>query len=145
VFDGNRYRKEVLRPLLDSGDRTFDDVFAIFSVDVDESDESRIQVRIEEVVGFWRKEQSSPRYKSLVSALLKQRAELSAVLLDPAQLLEREQRRELRAVAARAAGEQHRIRERDAGEIGGEVDGRAHARASQPSVAESKTGPCVQV
>lgn len=84
MFDSNAYRKEVLRPLLDSGGRDFSDAFALIGLDPEVDQEAVIRSRLDDVVAFWRKEQSSPRYKSLVTALLAERDEISATLLDPA-------------------------------------------------------------
>lgn len=70
MFDSNAYRKEVLRPLLDSGGRDFSDAFALVGLDPEVDQEAVIRSRLDDVVAFWRKEQSSPRYKSLVTALL---------------------------------------------------------------------------
>lgn len=84
MFDANAYRKDVLKPLLDGGRRTSEDAFMVFALDPATDDVSAIQARIDEVVAFWRKEQSSPRYKGLVTALLKERDELAGQLLDPA-------------------------------------------------------------
>ncbi len=83
AFDDNAYRKEILKPLLDGGTRDFHDAFAIFGLDPSVDDDAAIRSRVDEVVVFWRREQSrNPRYKALVTALLGQQKELSAPLLD---------------------------------------------------------------
>jgi hypothetical protein len=82
VFDANSYRKEVLKPLLDRGEHDVSDPFTVVGLDPSVDDEDLIRARVGEVVAFWRKEQSSPRYKGLVSSLLKQQDVISAQLLD---------------------------------------------------------------
>lgn len=81
-FDGNAYRKEVLKPLLEAGGSDFDDKFALIGLDPSVDDGTVIAARITEVVAFWRREQSQPRYKGLASALLAQRDEMRDELLD---------------------------------------------------------------
>ncbi len=81
-FDGNSYRKEVLKPLLDAGEHAVSDPFAILGLDPGVDDDELIRTRVTEVVAFWRKEQSSPRYKGLVSSLLKQQDAISMQMLD---------------------------------------------------------------
>ena len=64
---------------------------------------------------------------------------------DAAQLGEVDERRELGAVAAGAAREQHRVAQRNSRQLGREVDGGlAHEAAPQPSASDGNTGPCVQ-
>ena len=82
-FDGNRYRKEVLKPLLDRGAFAVEDPFAVLALDPDVDDAATIGERLDEVVAFWRKEQSSPRYKGLVTSLLGEHDRIRAELLDP--------------------------------------------------------------
>lgn len=82
MFDANSYRKEVLKPLLDRGEHDVRDPFAVVGLDPSVDDEELIRRRMGEVVAFWRKEQASPRYKGLVSSLLKQQDLISAQLLD---------------------------------------------------------------
>ncbi|HMJ77172.1 MAG TPA: hypothetical protein VK507_14435 [Iamia sp.] len=82
MFDANSYRKEVLKPLLDRGEHDVSDPFTVVGLDPSVDDEDLIRQRMGEVVAFWRKEQSSPRYKGLVSSLLKQQDAISAQLLD---------------------------------------------------------------
>lgn len=82
MFDANAYRKEVLKPLLDKGEHDVRDPFTVVGLDPSVDDEELIRQRMGEVVAFWRKEQSSPRYKGLVSSLLKQQDAISAQLLD---------------------------------------------------------------
>ncbi len=82
-FDGNRYRKDVLKPLLAQGDFEVSDPFTVLGLDPSVDDAALIRDRVGEVVAFWRKEQSSPRYKGLVAALLDQQDAISAELLDP--------------------------------------------------------------
>lgn len=96
MFDSNAYRREVLRPLLDSGDRQFADPFLVMGLDPSVDDPTALRARIDEVVAFWRKEQSSPRYRSLVSALLDQRERFARQLLDPTERAE---------ISARVTGE----------------------------------------
>lgn len=83
MFDGNAYRKEVLKPLLDRGEHDVSDPFAVLGLDPSVDDEELIRARVDDVVAFWRKEQSSPRYKGLVSSLLAQQDRISALMLDP--------------------------------------------------------------
>ncbi|HEX7132933.1 MAG TPA: hypothetical protein VF228_10170 [Iamia sp.] len=82
MFDANSYRKEVLKPLLDRGEHDVSDPFTVVGLDPSVDDEDLIRQRMGEVVAFWRKEQSSPRYKGLVSSLLKQQDVISGQLLD---------------------------------------------------------------
>ncbi len=82
MFDSNAYRKDVLKSLLDEEQRSFDDPFKVFGLDPAVDDVAAIRTRIDEVVAFWRKEQSSPRYKGLVTVLLKERETLASQLLD---------------------------------------------------------------
>lgn len=82
AFDANSYRKEVLKPLLDRGEHDVSDPFAVVGLDPSVDDEELIRQRMGEVVAFWRKERSSPRYKGLVSSLLDQQDAISAQLLD---------------------------------------------------------------
>lgn len=84
AFDGNRYRKEVLKPLLDGGRAAVDDPFDLFDLDLAEDDTRVIQARIDEVVTFWRREQSSPRYRNVVTGLIKDKDALAAQVLNPA-------------------------------------------------------------
>lgn len=84
AFDDNAYRKEVLKPLRDSGEREFNDAFKIFGLDPSIEDEAAIKARVDEVTGSWRREQQSRTsgYKPLVTALQARQKELSATLLD---------------------------------------------------------------
>lgn len=84
AFDGNRYRKDVLKPLLDGGRSAVDDPFELFDLDLAEDDQRVIQARIDEVVTFWRREQSSPRYRNVVTGLIKDKNALAAQVLNPA-------------------------------------------------------------
>lgn len=84
MFDSNNYRKQVLKPLLDNGRPDTDDPFTLFDIELAEDDTAKIKARIDEVIAFWRKEQSSPRYRNLVTTLLKDRESLAQTLLDPA-------------------------------------------------------------
>lgn len=81
-FDGNRYRATVLRPLLDGGRPATEDPFALFAIDLDEDDLTVIRGRVDEVVRFWRGEQSNPRYRNVVNSLIKDREVLAAHVLD---------------------------------------------------------------
>ena len=102
-FDGNRYRKEVLKPLLDSGTTDLDDKFALAGLDPATDDDEVIEARLAEVVAFWRREQSQPRYKGLAAALLAQREQMAEVLLDPVRRAELRSRRQAAGAAADAA------------------------------------------
>lgn len=82
-FDGNDYRKRVLAPLLAAGVVSLDDPFTLLGVGIDCDDTVVLRERLVEVVGFWQRERNSPRYKGLVGELVRHRAELEAVLLDP--------------------------------------------------------------
>jgi hypothetical protein len=84
AFDGNAYRKAVLRSMLDSPPATLDP-FTVFALPLDEDDQTVIDHQVSAVVAFWQREQNSARYRALVTRLLDQRAELSAVVRDPAQ------------------------------------------------------------
>ena len=82
MFDANSYRKEVLKPLLDRGEHDVSDPFTVVGLDPSVDDEDLIRQRMGEVVAFWRKERSSPRYAGLVRSLLEQQDAISAQLLD---------------------------------------------------------------
>jgi len=83
AFDENAYRKEVLKPLLDAESRDFRNAFALFGLPPSVDDVAAIRAQVDEVTVFWRREQSrNPRYKALVTALLAQKNELTATLLD---------------------------------------------------------------
>jgi hypothetical protein len=81
-FDGNAYRKAVLRPLLDSPPTTLDP-FTVFDLAPDEDDQAVIDARVAAVVAFWQREQNSSRYRALVTRLLDERDALSRVVRDP--------------------------------------------------------------
>jgi len=85
AFDGNDYRKVVLAPLLAAGVVTLDDPFRLVGLSIDCDDTALLRARLAEVVGFWQRERNSPRYKGLVSELVRRRPELEAVLFDPQQ------------------------------------------------------------
>lgn len=109
MFDPNNYRKAVLKPLLEGGLDTIDDPFALFDVDLHVDDVGVISARVDEVVAFWRKEQSSARYRNVAEGLLKQRDALSA------QILDREARiaNRARVVAQRSAYDAQRFADLD--------------------------------
>lgn len=86
-FDENAYRKSVLAPMLAAGAVRMDDPFALLGLDPDDprlEDAAALRTRLAEVVGFWQRERSSPRYKSLAGELVRQRASLERLVLDPA-------------------------------------------------------------
>lgn len=83
MLDTNRYRRDVLKVLLDEGRPSMDDPFSLFALDPGMNDATAIRSQVDEVIAFWRKEQSSPRYKNLATALLKDRDALAAEVLDP--------------------------------------------------------------
>lgn len=88
TFDGHRYRRDVLKALMEGKCSPTDDPFFLFDVDIAVDDVALIQRRIEAVVTFWRREQANPRYRNIVTALIKDRQELAAVLLDSSRRVE---------------------------------------------------------
>jgi hypothetical protein len=102
-FDGNAYRKAVLRPLLDQAPGALDP-FTVLAVPADEDDQAAIDRRVTEVVAFWRREQNSGRYRDLVTRLLDEREDLTAAVADPARRAVARQA----AQASRAAADQER-------------------------------------
>ncbi len=83
AFDATGYRQRVLATLRSASRLDLDDPFFIVDLPVDVDDTELIRARISALVGFWNKERS-PNYKALTAELAKHRAELEAVLLDPA-------------------------------------------------------------
>jgi len=98
AFDGNTYRKAVLRPLLDGVPEILDP-FMVFGLPTDEDDQTVIDERVVAVVACWQREQNSARYRALVTRLLDEREALAAVVRDPA-------RRAAARAAAQAARDQ---------------------------------------
>ena len=79
AFDGNAYRKKVLASLdkdFAAADPDSGDVFLVFDLDPDVSDAAAIRARIDDVVAFWNRELTSPKYKGLVAQLARRRAAL---------------------------------------------------------------------
>jgi hypothetical protein len=83
AFDATGYRQRVLASLRSASRLDLDDPFFIVDLPVDVDDTELIRARISALVGFWNKERS-PNYKALTAELAKHRADLEAVLLDPA-------------------------------------------------------------
>ena len=83
AFDATGYRQRVLSKLRSASRLDLDDPFFIVDLPVDVDDTELIRARISALVGFWNKERS-PNYKALTAELAKHRADLEAVLLDPA-------------------------------------------------------------
>lgn len=83
AFDGNAYRKDVLKGLLHATELP-DDPFLLVGLPPDADDTEAIRAHLDRVVGFWRKEQTSPRYGALATTLLGRRDALTVTLLDPA-------------------------------------------------------------
>ena len=83
AFDATGYRQRVLASLRSASRLDLDDPFFIVDLPVDVDDTELIRARISALVGFWNKERS-PNYKALTAELAKRRADLEAVLLDPA-------------------------------------------------------------
>lgn len=82
-FDPNAHRRSVLAPMLAAGAVSVDDPFRLLGVDISCDDTALLRERLVEVVGFWQRERTNPRYKAVVAELVRHRAELEAVLLDP--------------------------------------------------------------
>jgi hypothetical protein len=82
-FDGNDYRKGVLKPLLEDPPATLDP-FVAFGLDPDEDDQAVIDARVTAVIAFWQREQNSARYRALVTRLLREREALAGAVQDPA-------------------------------------------------------------
>src|SRR5258707_5481143 len=87
AFDATGYRQHVLSTLRGSSKLDLSDPFFIVDLPVDVDDTELIRARITALVGFWNKERS-PNYKALAAELAKHRADLEAVLLDPARRAE---------------------------------------------------------
>src|SRR5258708_18474110 len=83
AFDATGYRQRVLATLRGASTLDLSDPFFIVDLPVDVDDTELIRARITALVGFWNKERS-PNYKALTAELAKHRADLEAVLLDPA-------------------------------------------------------------
>jgi hypothetical protein len=83
AFDATGYRQSVLATLRGAAKLDLSDPFFIVDLPVDVDDTDLIRARISALVGFWNKERS-PNYKALTAELAKHRADLEAVLLDPA-------------------------------------------------------------
>ncbi len=95
AFDATGYRQRVLATLRGSATLDLSDPFFVVDLPVDVDDEAMIRARIVALVGFWNKERS-PNYKTITAELARHRADLEAVLLDPA-------RRSAAAAKVRAA------------------------------------------
>lgn len=110
TFDPNAYRKRVLAPLTERTGQDLPDPFKLVDLDPATDDEVLIQERIRDVVAFWQRERNSPKYKGLVTILLAQRAEMTAVLTDA------RRRSDLRAkvLAARSSADAARFTRLDA-------------------------------
>src|SRR5216683_3296344 len=87
AFDATGYRQHVLSTLRGASKLDLSDPFFIVDLPVDVDDTELIRARITALVGFWNKERS-PNYKALAAELAKHRADLEAVLLDPARRAE---------------------------------------------------------
>src|SRR5215470_355801 len=83
AFDPTGYRQRVLATLRGAAKLDLSDPFFIVDLPVEVDDTELIRARITSLVGFWNKERS-PNYKALTAELVKHRADLEAVLLDPA-------------------------------------------------------------
>lgn len=80
-FDGNDYRKTVMRAALDSG--TLPDAFARYRLDYDDSDEAQIRARMDAVRKFWNADRGqSSKYRDLYEQLEGEHLASSLVLLD---------------------------------------------------------------
>ena len=88
AFDATSYRQRVLATLRSAAALDLSDPFFIVDLPVDVDDTDLIRARISALVGFWNKERS-PNYKALTAELAAHRADLEAVLLDPARRAER--------------------------------------------------------
>ncbi len=88
AFDATSYRQRVLATLRTAASLDLSDPFFIVDLPVDVDDTDLIRARIIALVGFWNKERS-PNYKALAAELAGHRADLEAVLLDPARRAER--------------------------------------------------------
>lgn len=95
AFDATGYRQRVLATLRGASQLDLSDPFFIVDLPVDVDDEELIRARIVALVGFWNKERS-PNYTALTAELARHRADLEAVLLNPA-------RRATRAAEVRTA------------------------------------------
>ena len=104
AFDATSYRQRVLATLRSAASLDLSDPFFIVDLPVDVDDTELIRARITALVGFWNKERS-PNYKALAAELAGHRADLEAVLLDPARRAERA----ARVRTARAAADADRF------------------------------------
>jgi len=87
AFDATGYRQRVLARLRGASQLDLSDPFFIVDLPVEVDDTDLIRARITALVGFWNKERS-PNYKALTAELARHRADLEAVLLDPARRAE---------------------------------------------------------
>src|SRR5260221_14639667 len=83
AFDATGYRQHLLSTLRGASKLDLADPFFIVDLPVDVDATEPIRARITALVGFWNKERS-PNYTALTAELAKHRADLEAVLLDPA-------------------------------------------------------------
>jgi hypothetical protein len=87
AFDATGYRQRVLAKLRGASELDLSDPFFIVDLPVEVDETDLIRARITALVGFWNKERS-PNYKALTAELARHRADLEAVLLDPARRAE---------------------------------------------------------
>lgn len=83
AFDATSYRQRVMSVLRTAQRLDLSDPFFIVDLPVDTDDDELIRARIVTLVGLWNKERS-PNYKALAAELASHRADLEAVLLNPA-------------------------------------------------------------
>src|SRR3954463_629620 len=84
TFEGNEYRRTVLRAALDSGE--LPDVFVRYGLDYDDSDEKLIGARLDQVLAFWNKDQTvSGKYRDVYGQLTQAHTASRLTLLDERQ------------------------------------------------------------
>lgn len=127
AFDATSYRQRVLTRLRSAAGLDLSDPFFIVDLPVDVDDADLIRARIAALVAFWNKERS-PNYKALAAELAGHRADLEALLLDPARRAERA----AQVKAARAAADADRFAALDslAGKLVSRYSGLPRSRLS---------------
>ncbi len=83
AIDLDRYRREVLAAVLARGGIDATDPWEAFVLPAEVESEPVIAARIDEISGLWQKDRDNPKYRALVTALLKQRDDWRQQLLDP--------------------------------------------------------------
>lgn len=90
AFDGNEYRKTVLKALdadFSRADPETGDVFYVLALDpaldAEADDDAAITVRLDEIVAFWQKQRSAPKFRDTAEALVRRKDAYREVMTDP--------------------------------------------------------------